>query len=222
MGPLDHRDVRGRQCGFRVPATVLRHALRCVRWPCDGELEDPVSAVLQLQLRPFRARRRDHREHIAARRLHQLRRPEHLATLVDRDFRGCLHVDVRQCPPALPPDARHRVEPVSLSGSDSATTDRRLPHRRLPHPIPGHHDLQRDRAATSGADAERRLRSDPAVGRGQRGCQRIAIPARSPALQRSVRRGRRRSHHSGAFARARRPARAHPQSAQPAERRCGP
>ena len=53
MGQLDNRDVLGRQRRFRVPAAGLRHALRCVYQPRDGGLEAPVSAVLQLQLRPL-------------------------------------------------------------------------------------------------------------------------------------------------------------------------
>ena len=114
------------------------------------------------------------------------------------------------------------MEFVSVSGGDATPIHCGLSRRCIPHPVSGFDDLQRDRADASGADPQRGLPSHPAVGRCRRRHRRVAVSARSLALQRSVQRCCRRSHHPGAFDRDRRLVRVHPRPAQLAEGRRGP
>ena len=97
MELLDLRDLRRRQCQFRIPSGFLQRTLRDLRESRHGRVEDPAAPLLQLQLRPVRTQRPGHREHGAAKRLHELRGPKHFAALVGGRLRRCLHLDVRQC-----------------------------------------------------------------------------------------------------------------------------
>jgi hypothetical protein len=163
LEPLDLRDLRRRQRGLRVPAGVLQHALRRVRQPGHGGLEDPAPALLQLQLRPLRARRRDHHEHVPT---------DGFTSYVVRSISP--HWSVGAFGDVFTStfdnvDMRYRLMPAieySLYPYREATR-RQLTSptgRRLPHRLPGHDDLRRDGAAPAGAHAERRLRGDAALG----------------------------------------------------------
>jgi hypothetical protein len=199
---LDRRDLRGRQRGLRVPAGVLRHALRRVRQPRHGGLEDPAPTVLQLQLRPLRARegtitstsRRDGFTSYVVRSIS----PHWSVGAFGDVFTSTFdNVDMRY---RLMPAVEYSVYPYREA------TRRQL---TIAYRVGGSHVAYRDTTIYDETEQllpEQTLSAGYEVtqpwGRGGRRRQRLAVPARPRSLQRPVRGQRRRARHAGAVVRS--------------------